>query len=277
MSYSAFVVCNCYQKGKTTEPPYKEYIKFDEDGLYLDIPNDLWNENEKKVLQMDSEFDNWKNNACEHEEMELCYEYLSNTLGMGEFKGVIERLGGKEKFPILSKFLPTANGGTLPANFATEALNEINEFEKQKLNENRILLFEISTNELKATVNADTYLIFVFTAYNKNNYGIDKDGFFILENVKENGQEVSYVVFRSKNFIQKYISKEKFQFIDKKTNHNFICNVGLHPHESNPKKEYEFLIKENTVKITDEYKYMTEPLKKLIKASIESGNPIHWC
>ncbi|MFD2823426.1 hypothetical protein ACFS5M_07070 [Lacinutrix iliipiscaria] len=277
MSYSAFVVCNCYQKGKTVEPPHKEYIKFDEDGLFLDIPNDLWDKNEKKVLQMDSDFDNWKNSACEHEEMELCYEYLSNTLGMVEFKGVIERLGGKEKFPILSKFLPTANGGTLPAKFTPEVLKEIDEFEKQKLNENRILLFEVSTNELKATVNAETYLIFVLTAYNKNNYGIDKDGFFILENVKENDQEVSYVVFRSKNFIQKYISIDKFMFIDKKTNNSFICNVGLHPHESNPKKEYEFLIKENTVKIVDEYKYMTEPLKKLAEASMESGNPIHWC
>ena len=277
MSYSAFVVCNCYQKGKTAEPPHKEYIKFDEDGLYLDIPNGLWDKNQKKVLQMDSDFDNWKNNACEHEEMELCYEYLSNTLGMGEFREVIERLGGKEKFPILSKFLPNANGGTLPAEYAPKALKEIDEFEKQKLDENRILLFEISTNELKASINAETYLIFVFTAYNKNNYGIDKDGFFILENIKENGQEASYVVFRSKSFVQKYISKDKFQFIDKKTNNSFMCNVGLHPHESNPKEEYEFLIKENTVKITDEYKYMTEPLKKLTKASIESGNPIHWC
>lgn len=277
MSYSAFVICNCYQKGDTTKPPHKEYVKFDEDGLYLDIPDDLWKKDEQKVFQMDSEFDKWKNTACKHEEMELCYEHLSNNLGMGEFRVVIDKLGGKERFPILSKFLPTANGGILPAEFASEALNEINEFEKQKQYENRILLFEVSTNELKATVNAETYLIFVFTAYNRNNYGIDKDGFFILENVKENDQEVSYVVFRSKNFIQKYISKDKFQFTDKKTNNSFICNVGLHPHESNPKKEYEFLTKENIVKITNEYKYMTEPLKKLTKASIESGNPIHWC
>lgn len=177
----------------------------------------------------------------------------------------------------MNKFLPTANGGILPAEFASEALNELTEFEIERVSENRTLLFEKSTNELIASVNSDTYLIFFFTAFNKYNYGIDKYGFIILENINENSQEVSYEIFRSKKFIQKYISKDKFGFIDKKTNNSFICNIGLNPHESNPEKDYEFIIKEENVKVSNEYKYMIEPLKKLILASIESGNPIHWC
>lgn len=277
MSYCGYVICNCYQKGLTPEPPHKEYVKFDEDGLYIDIPTELWVKDEQKAFQMDLDFDKWKHSACEHEDMEFCFENLSNMLGMDSFREALARLGGKEKFPVLSKFLPTANGGILPAEYASEALKEITEFENLKDTENRIILLEKSTNELIATVNTETFLFFVFTAYNKNNYGIDKDGFFIIENVEENGEIIPYVVFRSKNFIQKYISNEKFSFIDKKTNKSYICSVGLNPYESNPKDDYEFFTKEIQVKVSEEYQFIIEPLKKLAKASIETGNPIHWC
>jgi hypothetical protein len=276
MSYSAFVVCNCFQNGKTEKPPHEEYVKFDEDGLYLDVPDEIWRKDEDKVYQMDSEFEKWKNNSCEHDEMELCYEHLSNNLGMSDFRQIVKILGGKQKYPILTEFLPTANGGILPAKFANNALQELVELEKEQHLEERVILIENSTNELKASVNADTYLIFVFTAYNKYNYGIDNDGFFILENIEEDGKEVSYVVFRSKNFRQRQISKEEFRFIDNKTNNSFFCSVGLHSNEENPKEVYEFSIKKEKAKIAEEYNYMIEPLKKLTKASVESGNPIHW-
>ncbi len=101
MSYSAFVICNCFQKGKAIEPPRKEYVKFYEDGLYLDIPENLRKKDEQLVFQIDSDFDKWKNTACVHNEMELCYEYLSNNLGMGEFREVIKRLGCEKRFPNL--------------------------------------------------------------------------------------------------------------------------------------------------------------------------------
>lgn len=242
MSFSAFVVCNCFQNGKTEKPPHEEYVKFDDDGLYLDIPNEIWKQDEDKVFQMDSEFEKWKNNSCEHEEMELCYEHLSNNLGMADFRSIVKTLGGDKKYPTLTKYLPTANGGILPAESANNALQELLELEKEEHQEEKVILIENSTNELKASVNAETYLIFVFTAYNKYNYGIDNDGFFILENIEENGKEVSYVVFRSKSFRQRQISKEEFRFIDNKTNNSFFCSVSLHSDEENPQEVYEFSI-----------------------------------
>jgi len=277
MSYSAFVVCNCYQKGKTEKPPFEEYVKFDDDGLYIDVPDEFWEKDEDKVFQMESDFETWKNNVCEHDNMDLCSEYLSSHLGMADFRQIVRNNGGKKKYPTLTAFLPTANGGVLPAKFAESTFNELLELEKEQCQEERIILLENSTNELKASVNANTYLIFVFTAYNKYNYGIDKDGFFILENIKENGKEVSYVVFRSKNFIQRKVSKEEFRFIDKRTNHSFTCAARLHPYEGNSKKDYEFTVKPEEVIIAEAYNYIIEPLKRLTKASMESGNPIHWC
>jgi hypothetical protein len=276
MGYSAYVVCNCFQKGKTSNPPYQEYFKFDDDGIYLDIPQKIWKKAEQKAYEMDSEFEEWKNTACEHREMELCYERLANISGMSNFRQIIHKLGGKVKYPILTEYLPTANGGILPANLTEKALLELNTFENEVSTEERVILIENSTKKLKATVNSDEHSIFVFTKFNTHNYGIDKAGFFILENVEENGQEVSYVVFQSKNFRQRKISKDNFRFIDNKTGKSYFCSVSLNSDDENPTEVYEYSVIEKKVSIENEYNYIIEPLKKLIKSSIESGNPIHW-
>ena len=276
MSYSAYVICNCYKDGKTSEPPHKEFLRFDNDGLYLDIPDELWEKDEDKVYQMEAEFDTWKRTACEHEEMELASESLSNISGMSAFRHIVRELGGKDKYPILTEYLPTKNGGVLPSEFAQQLLDELLLLEKEKSIEEKVVLTEKSTGSLKASVNSDTHWLFVFTPYNKNNYGIDKDGFFILENVNEKGKEISYVMFRSNNFIQQTISKDRYKFIDILTRKSFECSVKLHPNQEDATDEYEFEVRIERVGIADEYEYMIEPLKRLAKASIISGNPIHW-
>ena len=276
MSYSAYVVCECHKLGKTIEPPHKEFLRFDEEGLYLDIPDYLREKDEDAFFQMYSDFDEWERTACEHEEMKLADEYLSNISGMGAFRYVVNELGGEDKYPILTKYLPTANGGILPNEFAQQALEEITLLENEKTIEEKVLLIEKSTKSLIVSVSSDTYQLFIFTAQNKNNYGIDKDGFFIIENVKENDKILSYVMFRSNNFIQKVISKDTYKFTDKESDTSFECSASLYSIEGEGTIDYEFEITKEKVGIAEEYDYMIVPLKKLLNASIISGNPIHW-
>lgn len=132
MSYSGYVICNCYMDGLTVDPPYKEFVRFDEDGLYLMVPEDIWEKNTEQALRMEAEFDDWKFTACEHEEMELAHEYLSNIIGMGSFRHVVNELGGKDRFPILSTYLPTVNGGILAAEFAKQLFGELTELENEQ-------------------------------------------------------------------------------------------------------------------------------------------------
>lgn len=276
MGYSAYVICECYKAGKTIEPPHKEYLCFDEEGLYLNIPDYLREKDEDAYYQMYSDFDNWERTACEHEEMKLADEHLANISGMGAFRYIVNELGGETKFPILTKYLPTANGGILPSKFAREALEELASLEKEKTIEEKIILQEKSTKSLKASVSSDTYLLFVYTAHNKNNYGIDRDGFFILENIKEKDKVLSYIMFRSSNFIQQVITKDCYKFIDKESKASFECSVKLHPIDEEATCDYEFEVKTEKVGIANEYQYIIEPLKRLANASIISGNPIHW-
>lgn len=276
MSYSAYVICECYKKGKTIAPPHKEFLCFDEEGLYLDIPDYLREKDEDAYYKMYADFDEWEETACEHKKMKLADEYLSNISGMWSFRHIVNKLGGKTKFPILTKYLPTANDGVLPSEFAQQALKEIISLEKEKLIEEKILLREKSTQSLKASVNSDTYLLFGYTAHNKNNYGIDKDGFFIMENVKEKGKELSYIMFRSNNFIQRVISKDYYKFIDIESNTSFECSAKLYPIDEEATIDYEFEVRTEKVEIVNEYEYIIEPLKRLANASIVAGNPIHW-
>ncbi len=148
--------------------------------------------------------------------------------------------------------------------------------ENEHTTEENVVLTEKSTGNLKASVSSDTYWFFVFTAYNKNTYGIDKDGFFILENVKDKDEELSYIMFRSNNFIQQTISKDLYKFIDIPSGESYDCSVKLHPNEEEATDEYEFEVKIERVGIASEYEYMIKPLKRLAKASILSGNPIQW-
>lgn len=276
MSYSAYVICNCYKDGITSEPPYKEFLRFDEEGLYLDISNEIWEKDQVKAYKMEAEFDKWKRTACRHEEMELADEYLSNIAGMSEFRRIVNKLTGEDKFSVLREYLPTANGGNLPSEFAQQALDELLVLENEHTTEEKIFLTEKATDSLKASVSTDAYWLFVFTANNKNTYGIDKEGFFILENVKVNNEELSYIKFRSKNFVQQMISKDHYRFIDVASGRDFACTVKLHPYEEEVTGDYEFKAEIRHVRISSEFEYIIEPLKRLAKASILSGNPIHW-
>ncbi|HXB05614.1 MAG TPA: hypothetical protein VNW04_00820 [Puia sp.] len=276
MSYSAFVICNCYKGGKTTEPPYKKYMSIDDEGIYLDIPSELWKKNEDLCYKMDKEFDEWKRTACEHKDMNAAFEYLSNMSGMAAFRYIVQKLGGKYKFPILAEYLPTANGGILPTESADQLLQELKELENEPAPEELVLLQEMSSGEVKASVSSDNSKIFVYAAHNKNSYGIDKDGFFILENMKENYRDVSKITFRSINFLQQTISKNIYKFVDIPTTESYICSAKLHPDQEEAATDFEFIVIKRKYAVADEYQYVIEPLKKLAAASLMTGNPIIW-
>jgi hypothetical protein len=276
MSYGGYVNCNCYKEGKTSEPPHKSFVHFDDDEIYLDISSDFFEKNKEIVYNMDADFDGWKQTACEHEEMELAYEHLTNISGMEAFLHLLSKSGGEEKFPILTRNLPGKLGEILPNEFAQKVLDEISLLENDRTLEEIVELKEKSTGNIIATVSADTYWLFLFTPYNKNTFGIDKGGFFILENIKKNNGVVSYIAFRSKNFIQKKASNDHYLFMDLYGGDSFECSANLKAPEDDSNIDYEFEVKTERVKIAVEYEYIIAPLKRLARAALLSGNPIRW-
>jgi len=271
MSYGAYVICNCFKNGKTKEPPHKEFLRFDIDDPYLDIPDDLWEKDENKAYQMEAEFYEWKQTACEHEEMELIYENFSNISGMAAFRDIMNKLGGIENFPILTKYLPKTNDGILPAKFAQQALNELLLLEKEFTLEEKVELIEKSTGIKIASTNKNSDWLFVF-AKNDFTFGIDRNGFFIQKIIKG----IPTFMFRSVNFIQKTISQTSYKFTDIKSGKSFECSIELYSNVEEATKDYEFEVINKKVVIANEYEYIIKPLIKVMKASVNSGNPVHW-
>jgi hypothetical protein len=65
--------------------------------------------------------------VCEHPNMEYASVRISNWGGVHDFQAALEEAGW-ELFPTLHAYLPTANGGHLPASAAGAALEELQTF-----------------------------------------------------------------------------------------------------------------------------------------------------
>jgi hypothetical protein len=274
MGYSAFVMCDCYQTGKTGKPPYEEYVKIEDGYITLQIPESIKRENPKLAYKMDDQFDEWKQSACQHEDMECISEYITNIMGMTAFATIIKDRGGEERFPILTNNFLNQSEGYLPTKLLKPLLEELIAFENEKTEEEKVILYDKTTETTIASVNKDKCSIFLFTPC--NNYGVAGEGFFILHNKMGGKKEVPTVAFVSEHFIQKKIKEDTYRFIDVPSHIYIDCDTGI-----NFKKETDFAYKEFVIRrekkgITDEYGYLIESLRKLIHASLETGNPIVW-
>ena len=277
MSYSAYVVCNCYKQGLATEPPYKELVTSDEEGIYLQLPDGLWEKDKALFLRMDAEFDAWKEGACVHPGMEAASEYLANMSGMAAFRTIVQEHGGTSTFPVLASYLPQANGGTLPAEHAPALLQELELLAAQPA-EVLAALREQQTGELVFSVNENSNVIFIFTGSDNHRYGLDKEGFFILKEQHSffsNRQQFD-IKFRSMNFTQRYMAKNRYRFTDLISGATYEASVGLRIEGAEPKSDATFNIVLETVPLAREYTYILIPLRTLAVAAMQTGNPICW-
>ena len=261
MSFDAYVPCNCYKEGKTRKPPYEDYVTIEEDGVYLDMPSEY---------QITVEFEEWKRTACSHEDIEVS-EHLGSNLGMASFRNLITEVVEKEKYSTLATYLPTFNGGLLPAAFAKKALEELLLLEKEETLEEVVVLKEIVSGAIRGTVNAahSRYLIYGHTFY----FGIEKAGFFII--TKLPSEKEASVVFQSKHFMQEKLSKGYYKYTDVRSGKNFKIDHPLDVYRVDSDQQ-EFKVIIESFPIWDKYQYIIKPLIRLAKASVISGNPIIW-
>lgn len=268
MGYYAYVNCNCFQEGRTTEPPYPEYVRINDQGFYLDT--ELLSS--KKARMISSAFGEWRRSACEHLNMTVLFTSVSNMSDMQRFFRMLYQLGGKDKFPILSKYLPLSVDPmqTLPAKFAQRALTELDVIMNCEVLEDTLILRKKNSCENCALTN-DLYhsLELTWTIDCEYKYYIDKNGFFIVEAISNEE------VFRSMNFIQEEISSDEkyYRFIDSITGKSFDCSMKV-DRSSDNLVEFEIIIESG--KASENYKYIIHSLRKALKASIMTGNPVIW-
>ena len=282
MSYGAYVICRCYQDGKTSKPPYQEYVKFDKDGFYLDYPspNDDASEEEwDAYFEKESEFEQWKENACPHKEMEQAYESIANSMGMGEFRHFIEINGGNQQFPILSKGLPKANGGIMSTEDAQKAFDELQMLKRLNVAMDKIVLREKESQAMVMIGDYDQPIPFAFFDKDKM-FFLNNQGFYILERMEENGAENHYVLFHATQFYTLFVEEHKIAFCKYDENNQlevFYASMGLRDAKQSKGERTDFEVVKETVHGADYWSSVIDSLEIVFKASIETKNPVHWC
>lgn len=121
MGLDAFVPCRCWQEGRTSEPPApRTQIVWSDGELDLTVPYD-GNE------ELYSRFDAWKYDCCAHQNMEYAAERINNWTGYRQFQWALGTLGW-DRFPVLHRILPQANGGEAVPADAAGALVDLGNF-----------------------------------------------------------------------------------------------------------------------------------------------------
>ncbi len=281
MGLDAIVPCNCFEKGKLSDPPEP----FAADDLYRDADGFISSRKLDAELErlgsrafqnccgyLEDLLEDWSNNACEHEYGEYFSERVGAWTSVHTFNYIVERLGGSERYPILSTLLPQANGGSFPASRAPQALREIDDFLKVlgniKLN---ALVCSDSDEPVKLCADHKTARII---AGPHIEVGLEGDCAYFATSEHR---------LTSKRFHQdpagpmSIMGEMPMDVILSESGERIRVFDSIGPQDA-PKVAREFWIEKRELPIMhDGHYYTAERIRSLLVASIEMGTPICWC
>lgn len=312
MGLDAVVQCNCWKERTAAEPPAGwEDIYLDCDGwISSRLVDRAWeqatsyDEFHEQVGELDDAMDEWRAHGCPHEDMEYCCEWISNWGGVGHFQSLIERMGGNDRFKILAGLLPEANGGQFPAEQAAMALEDLDAFDAEYPS------YRDDVSQLRhvSLVNTDTQETVSWRTVDlsepapeplsRGSWELDSQGFHMVD--------IDGNSFRSTDFTQciwrrppimDYEERMMWKYHGAKgtlrdtlTGESIVFRNPISIHENEPWDEDElwnmacsdttheqhFVVTVEAVPDCLEYG-PARRLRRLLEASLETGNPIQWC
>ena len=290
MGLDAYVYCNCYTEGKTTMPPVaKELLYVDDEGcLSIHYPSVMAKE-ERWVLA--DKLAEWEKSCCDHYERRAYETRISNWFGVRKFQDAVIKAN---KYPTLESIIPEGNGGCVEATQSPQVLAELEDFCNRMGEVEGVFLIDAKTGE--TIYSCLSSIIISWQDKEKLNIGFDSNGLFVM--VGETKADFNHFVdtkgsyemestaaleqFRSKHFTREFVAEE-----ERTDNRDRTFKVRLSlltDIETKEQYKVEFL---SECPEMFEFKVITrpyeandfgaiKPLRQLLKASIETGNPIYW-
>jgi len=283
MGLDASVMCRCLADGKIALPKFAGSVHVDADGyLALDAPD------EKGALHM--RFHDWMSNACQHPRMLFAREHIGNWTSYRSFQQALG-IAGWQHFPALKSELPQSNGGLTQADAAKTMLDELDYFEREGDLGSTTELIDCATgNALHEYI--ETYDGIFGYGPDGIARGVDPNGFFVRKRTEENEAEI----FRSMRFSQTLIDgsaasnalEPSVEYADLATGKTIRCSYPIvtwklwpdgrlqndrgHFNPSFP-AELQVMRRKRTAA---DFEYVVNQLRKVCRASVETGNPIRW-
>lgn len=275
-----YVRCNCYIQGKTVVPTNKEFISVTEKKIDWVVPEQEKYKDIEKYYLLESEFADWRLLACEHLDMYMANIFIGTNEKIKAFKITLEKLGGKNNYPVLVEQLTLDNSNKLETKFVQELLKEVETLKKNTTQIEKHLLIQKTSNENLASIQSSVPFTILNAIHAKEHLCLDEQGFFINKHFEKRDMKLQRVVFsktkemfRSRHFIQETLPQNQYKFIDIASENFYETKEKLIPKDKVATTiEFE-VIKKKTV-VNEEYKEMLSALKILAKASIETGNSI---
>ncbi len=285
MGLDAIVRCNCFESGRTTEPPFpREWVYIDEEGYCNLLSEYDTDENWPK-------FSEWRQSCCEHEDMDYASERISNWSGYRAFQEALERVG-LEQFPVLAEELPNANGGLMSPESSALALKELEIFQNTETVGANAFLVDTQTGFEIFEHIAAYEGIFIMAGSVGIDVGIGEFEFFIRDRELETdlfrATRIEQTLLDPRNQDGSYNGDVEFRNLD--TDETYTTSITIHGKQiarpdgqmQNEQGQVRFDYPERFhVEVRDvapsEFEYILKPLATVFRASVETGNPVQWC
>lgn len=286
MGLDATVMCNCYRDGRTSEPPVpRDWLEIDAEG-YLNLKTE--HDSDERFIEVH----HWMETCCAHPGMRAAWERISNWSGYRLFQEAIGKIGW-DRFPVLERELPRANGGLTASSASVAALGEIELFRRSGDVGEAVGLFDTSSGEMLQTAVAAYDGVFIMSGKSGLIAGIDPLGFFIRRH--DTGVEL----FRAMRFTQTLLAPESYMpgpeagrvvFQSLETDRRFECRIAVDGRQipwpdgrmEDDRGRCRFdhptqLHVDRRPERSSDYEYILKPLEIVFRASAETGNPVRWC
>lgn len=263
MGLDAYVVCNCVKEGKVKPPPFDiSLLEITDEGIdILESVND-------EIYEL---YQQWRENACEHEDFYYYQDRVFNVAGGNFFYGIIDRLG-QDKFPLLISI----GEKLLSADQAEKALKELDIFESGASKLQGIFLVDtVSYVEYgRSLPGEDKWFL---SSGGEHIYQLNDRGFCILDRDHRE-------LFHSVAFAQEVLSDEKegwkhkhARFHDLEMGRIFESSYPLSRKTWGIDELYypkSLQVVKRNLKGSDSRP--ARVLRSLFEASLQTGNPIIW-
>lgn len=266
MGLDASVGCRCWHDGLTTPPPVPhDQIVEGADG-YLDLaqPDDAY---DPAVV---AAFTRWQyEQACPHKHMAHADVRISNWSGYRRFQQALADQGWQH-FPTLHAHLPEANGGLLPAQDANAALEELTYFAALAQPVDRTVLRDEDTGEtLMVSVAAYRGTAIWSPTYQA---GVDPHGFFVLDTTVDPPVET----FRSMRFTQRLLADGRTELADADAQQRLVLDSPIKSWQDHQPPPRHLAVLTSPSEVQEEFAWILDALVTVLRAAVETGNPVRW-
>jgi hypothetical protein len=203
-------------------------------------------------------------------------EFITSWKGFQQFMDALEELGS-DQFPTILDQLPDGDEGETSAEKAALMLRELDHFIEQQAQVHQAILVDserggdvsMGSNVLGGVLSMDRV-----TGYD---LGFDEQGFFVRDR-----WELNRELFRAMRVEQNLVLPESLivEYVDLDGGQRFQCNVPFGKSVTGADGLPRMMLKNFHIELRptppSRFAYIVTPLRVVLEASIESGEPISW-